>query len=202
MGTTRQISGSLFPCSSLIYGTPFQKFWLSWPSQILFSVCSTMKDCRTLFGVPSLHWYLESASEQESEAILELTLFVSFLLGPQSLTTYCPMYKNYCMIVVHSRKVSIVPVILTWTAVEVWYLFCRLSHKTFLGLSNRELQNKHPEVWYGSANRTKCEKARGDEIHGRKFRAVFIVTLFHLRAFLDQNFRILCTDFGFHRSEN
>lgn len=60
---------------------------------------------------------------------------------------------------VYSRKVSIVAVIPTWTDVEVLYLYCKLSYKANLGLSNRELQNKHPEIWCGSGNRAKGKRS-------------------------------------------
>lgn len=109
------------------------------------------------------------------------------------------MYKNYShfffqFLVAYSMK-TVIP---AWTNVEVLFVLCKLSRTIFLALSNKELQNKHPKIQYGS---TKYETPPKEMKYRGKIQGCFYCHPVSPRELFWAKTLEFCLLFGFHSSE-
>ena len=96
---------------------------------------------------------------------------------------------------------SMKTVIPAWTNVEVLFVLCKLSRTIFLALSNKELQNKHPKIQYGSTNRAKYETPPKEMKYRGKIQGCFYCHPVSPRELFWAKTLEFCLLFGFHSSE-
>lgn len=142
----------------------------------MFSVCSTQKDYCVLFGIISLWWYPESAFSREARTILKLTTFFFF---PFSWTAV--LYYLLCNVKI------------LWSQIFFSSFLIAYSHQTFLGLSNRELQNSIQTSSVALPTGLHVGDLQEDEVQEEHSELFSLLPCFTWRAFLGYNFRILCT---------